>query len=280
MPTVSSPRPSPSATGHVSRLQPYTSPSEAPRLAICTEGLEGSGKSHFALSAPKPLAYFILDRGFETGNKKVEEALNLSGVDQAFYTFDKADAGSNDPTVIAKAAAEQSWKPLKADLEDALRSQRYRTIVIDSMSEAWEGIRLARFGATEGIIPVQYTPVNNEFRGALIRGPLKMPVNIIWVHKQADEYENKVVQTSKGMKEVGVKTGRLTRKGFKDFAYAAPIMLTHRRDLTKMMGEGRYSIEVTKCAPNPEVEGLVLPEFTFSDFAGMVYPEVDASYWV
>jgi hypothetical protein len=273
-----------------SRLAPYEPTAEAPRLILSTEGLEGSGKSDFALSAPKPLAYLILDRGFESAKEETAVRLQLHRVDQARYSYDKAEAGSTDSATIAKACDDAAWKPFKADLGVALTKGRpkrdakgkvipgqwepYRTIVIDSASEAWETCRLARFGKLEQVPPNQYTAVNAEFRGHIIRAAFKSNCNVIYVHKIKDEYVNKV--NAQG-KEIGVKTGKLVRSGFKEINYQVPNMIRHTRELTLSIPE-RYQIEVLKCV-NAELEGITFAGLDFPSFAQLVFPDWPLEYW-
>lgn len=95
---------------HVSRLAPFASTSETPRLVICTEGIDGCGKSDWALSAPKPLAYFVLDRGFEVTKEETRARLQLDQVHEARYSYDKAEAGTTDSAAIARACDVAAWK--------------------------------------------------------------------------------------------------------------------------------------------------------------------------
>ncbi len=46
----------------------------------------------------------------------------------------------------------------------ALESKEIKSIVIDTASEAWELVRLARFGKLTQVMPQHYGPVNTEFR--------------------------------------------------------------------------------------------------------------------
>lgn len=278
-------------TPHVSRLAAFGSTAaSAPRIIISTEGIDGSGKSDFALSAPKPLAYFVMDRGFEATKEETKIRLRLDDVDEARYSFDKADAGTGvDSTTIAKACDAAAWTPFKTDYTIALTKGRpildkarktivrwepYRSIVVDSTSETWETCRLARFGKLEQIPPPLYTAVNAEFRGHIIRAAFKSNCNVIFVHKIGDEYINKV--NAQG-KEIGVKTGKLVRKGFKEMNYQVPNIIRHSRELTEPIPE-RYHIEVLKCV-NPDLEGMDLSGLDFATFATMVFPDTDLDYW-
>lgn len=278
---------------HVSRLTSFAKPGEeAPRLILCTEGEDGTGKSDFALSAPKPLAYFKMDRGFEVTKEETYARLQLDRVDTAQYSYDKAEADTTDSAAIAKACDVAAWKPFRNDYNNALTKGRpkidkqgrvvpgqwtgemYRTIVVDSASETWETCRLARFGKLEQVPPNLYTAVNAEFRGHIIRAAFKSNCNVIFVHKIGDEYTQKVGANGK---EIGVKTGRKVRKGFKEMNYQVPNRIVHTRDLTLPIPD-RYQIEIQKCV-NPELEGLTLGGLSFADFAQLVFPDWPAEYW-
>jgi hypothetical protein len=273
--TTTAPKP------EVSRLAPMLSRVQkiTPRLCISTEGFDGTGKSRFALSAPKPLGYYILDRGFEDPDEGVRDALQLDRVEAGVYRYNRSGGSEAD----LKDGAQEALSALKKDLRESIASKRFRSYAIDTADEVWEILRLARYGRLEKIPPMLYGPLNQEYRAAIINDFLRdvggHGVNVIWVHKMKKEYRNKIVRKANGEEsEVGEWTGRYERAGFKGFTYDAPNRLVHSKDLTVPVGQGRFSLTVTKCI-NAGLEGMVLPELDFPGFASMVFPQVDYEHW-
>ena len=104
-----------------------------PRLIASVSGKEKHGKTSFALSAPGPIIYFNLDFGQEgvidkySGDKDIYEKE---------YKFTRLETADRYVTL---------WTGFVTDFRAALQSKA-RTIIIDTATEAWELVRLARFG--------------------------------------------------------------------------------------------------------------------------------------
>ena len=271
----------------VSRLSPYKPPT-AKRLIISTEGLSGCGKTRFALSAPKPLAFLTLDRGFEDATH--DEAFSLANIDDADYSLDAIREASD---AAVAAAANLIWTEFVRDWVRALekgrilagnRFEKYRSAVCDTGTELYQLLRLARYGRVAKIPPVAYPDLYAEFRRDIIKPAYRSGCNVIFTHKLKAERRNKIGKKANGEPmEISELTGRMVLDGFPEFrgeenSYAAPITLLQRRDLTKPI-PNRYILKVLKCAPQPELDGEEFEGLDFATFATLVHPTTNYDYW-
>jgi hypothetical protein len=205
------------------------------RLIMQVEGHEKTGKTHFALTAPGPIAYFGLDIGDE-------------GVIEKFLTAGKEIITPDDsirvPNIIImdpdgpKMDAVAAWEGMKRAFVACCKSPQVRSIVWDTATEVWELIRLARFGKLSQVMPVQYAPVNAEMRG-LIRTAYDSNKNFVLLHKMKAEYVN------------DKRTGKYERAGFNDAEYIVQVNLrTFHDDETNEFG-----IEVLNARQNMQLCG-------------------------
>jgi hypothetical protein len=230
------------------------------RLIIGVDGRERTGKTTFGLSAPGPIAFFPLDPGREgvlekyLDEKKVYLPKNGKG---EIETYNYRDA-----TNQAEWAA--IWERLKASWLVAIESKEVRTLVVDTATEMWELVRLARFGKLLQVMPHHYGPVNAEFRN-IIKKVYDTDKNLILIHKLKDEYVNDKT------------TGRMKRSGFGDTGYLVQINLT-----LGWNQEDGFTMVIKDCRQNMEIAGMELigEMSNFQMLASMVYPETDESEWI
>ena len=242
------------------------------RLVVAVEGREKDGKTSFALSAPAPIAIFNLDTGLEG---VVEKLADEKEIIQCEVEYRDA-TNQNEWTKM--------WEQIKKNYYAALKSN-VRTLVMDTASEMWELVRLARFGKLTQVMPHHYGPVNTEFRD-LIRAIYKTDKNLILLHKLKDEYIN------------DKKTGKFERAGFKDVAYQVQVNLRvwrkpdedeepkRRRGggvaLTDDIAHtGNFGFTIIDCRQDASLAGveMVEPLNTFSMLAQQVYPETTDEDW-
>lgn len=241
-----------------------------PRLVASVAGLDKCGKTHLALSSPGPIAY----ANFDTGLEGVLEKFQRTG--KVVYSNDyrvKVPAGAS--TTQTAEIANKVWEGLKEDVRAAIKSPLIRTIVGDTESEMWELCRLARFGKLTQVMPHHYGPVNTEYRN-FWNEIYDSDKNLILLGRMKDEWENTVVNG----KEVGKKTGRLERIGFKEIQYMVQLNAIAKYDPTAPAGD-RFSLEITNCRQNSDLAGMVLPQslISFTQLAQLVYPDSTDADW-
>ncbi len=271
----------PGYTPPASRLAPFITRTRkiVPRLCICSEGEPGSGKSHFGLTLPKPLAQFVCDRGFENPDEEVQKALQLDLVHTGLYRYVRA--GGSDEAL--KSQGQEVLSAIKGDIRRILDAPKlaYRSVIFDTADEIWEILRLARYGKIDKIPQSAYGAMNVEYQSNFITPFLadERGINVVWVHKMKHEYKSRAIVKANGeASEMAEKTGRRIRAGFGKLDYDAPNKLSHTKDLTKEMGNGRFTVEIQKCI-NPEYDGLSFSELDFTTLAQMIYPNSDPEHW-
>ena len=143
-----------------------------------------NGKTHFALTAPGPICYMNLDSGLEGVVHKfaAEKEIYVSNYETPINLKDVYP--DIDKTVAV-------WGKFKQDFVSALQSDA-RTVVIDTATEGYELIRLARLGKLTQVKPFHYALPNYEYK-ALLDEALKNPkINVIFLHKQKRKYVNDI----------------------------------------------------------------------------------------
>ena len=224
-----------------------------PRLIISISGLEKQGKTHFSLTAPGPIAMFSTDIGEEgVVDKFGDKNLHIMNIDR-----------------IDENSAEQAPKEFdrfKKAYKDMLRGTEIRTIIVDTATEIWEILRMARFGRLTQVMPYQYGPVNAEYR-ALIRDAYNYDKNLILVHKMKAQYIN------------DKKTGEYERSGFNDTGFLVQVNAQIYRYAPQDGGD--FALFIKDCRHNPDLAGeeIVGPMCTFPFLASMVMPNVPADMW-
>jgi hypothetical protein len=222
------------------------------RLVVSVEGEEKKGKTSFALSSAGPIALLNFDLGLEG---VVEKWIKVKKV--WVSEFDYRDATSVKQW-------EEMWEKMKGAYMEALKSPKVRSVVIDTATEAWELLRLARFGKLTQVMPHHYAIPNAEFRD-LIRKAYQHDKNLILVHKMKPEY-------------VGDKsTGRLVRSGYGDTPYLVQLSLKVYRDPES----SAFGVKVLSCRHNGSLEGTEFPEpmNTFPCVAAEVWEGTTAEDW-
>jgi hypothetical protein len=228
--------------------------SSQPRIIASISGLEKQGKTHFSLTAPGPIAMFSTDIGEEGVVEKFMD-------DKKIYIMhiDRVDEDSAEQ-------APKEYSRFHTAYLDMLRGKEVRTILIDTATEIWEILRMARFGRLTQVMPYQYGPVNAEYR-ALIREAYTYDKTLILTHKMKPQYIN------------DKRTGEYDRAGFGDTGFLVQVNAQVYRYLPQDGGE--FAIFVKDCRQEPSLAGeeFTGPMCTFPMLASMVLPNVDPKEW-
>ena len=207
-------------------------PSEQPRRMVCTvSGFEKSGKSHFALTAPAPIAYFNLDAGLE-------------GVVEPFVAAGKEVYIKNFR--ISREDTQEEWQSQWTDFMftlDAAYRAGAGTVVVDTLTEAYELSRLAHFGKLEQVMPNRYAPVNRQFRAVLRSAYDAKETHTIYLQQMDIGFESKVPEP----------------KGWRQTPYLVQSNLeTSKEPNPAGQGLDIYSIRVRDSRTNPHSVGMML----------------------
>lgn len=228
-----------------------------PRLICGVEALEKQGKTHFAMTAPDPIALLNFDKGQEgVIDKFVKKGKRIY---HKIYNFDPTKG--QDP-------ATEAWNSFRSDYYGCLRSGIIRTVVVDTSTAAWACIRLARFGKLEQVRSRNYGPVNAEM-DSVIRDAYDFNCNVIWLHKRRDQYVN------------DTRTGQLERDAYKDMGFAVQVNLLAWREANGLFLNGPFHVTVLDSRQNATLAGMDFQGGmeTFPTIASFVLPDVPQEYW-
>ncbi len=233
------------------------------RLIIRIGGLEKEGKTHFALTAPDPIALFNLDRGLEG---VLDKFVGMGKeIHVAEFKPHRVPAGSVDDVIAANLPI---WKEIQEEYYNALDTDKYRSLVIDTDTKMYEIARLALFGKLTQVKSHHYTLLNDQYR-ALVDRAYDCDKNVIFISKLKKQYKD----NSKGD---SAWTGKHEESGFTDLGYNTMVNLRARIDI-----EGDNYIEVLNCRANRDMRGnqyfsnASQDDANFATVAADVYPDYD-----
>lgn len=240
------------------------------RVVVCSRARDKRGKTHWAMTAPGPIAVV----GLDTGTKEV--ASKFIGKKELICAYHKITGRLPDISKT-REAAEREWDTVRESLIAATNHPKIRTLVVDTGTEIHELLRLARFGKLEQVMPHHYGPVNKEMRDLVKLAYDREDLNVIWIHKEKKQYKaNKKGEDSW--------TGFYDMAGYADMPYLVDVTIEHYwKDPDPDEGTpGRFGIKVVGVGrQTPDVCGLELEgdDCNFQMLAMMLYPEVDPAWW-
>ncbi len=229
-------------------------PTVRKRLVVSVEAMEKQGKSHFSLTAPGPIALFDFDTG-------LEGVIHKFAKEKDIYVSDYRRLGN----VLKPEEYLAMWERFKREYVACIQEGPVRTIIMDTATEVWELLRLARFGKLTQVMPYHYGPVNAEFR-ELIRLGYGSDKNLILLHKMKPEYVN------------DKSTGKYVRSGFGDTGFMVQVNIRLYRD-----SDNIFIMWIKDSRQNPDIAGIEIPISNVLGFpllGTMVLPETQEKDWL
>ncbi len=220
------------------------------RLVMSIKGMDKSGKTTLALTAPGPYGLLDLDTGLEGVLEKFVDKREIYPVHYHKVT------GQTDATSLLDK--------MKRDFTAFVSEPKIRSIIVDTGTEMWEVARLARLGKLTQVMPHHYTVVNDEMR-KMLRAVYETDKNLILIHKMTEEYVN------------NQPTGKYKFAGFKEIPYFVQMNVWTWRD-----NENGFNCTVENCRQNSSIDGLTLEgdSINFQTIATMVFPDTEEGYWL
>jgi hypothetical protein len=229
-------------------------------------GGESTGKTHFCLSAPGPVAVFLLDIG---GTEGVASKFGGKDVRCKWYDIPKMSVNEkSDFTAYDKAQGQRAarlWNSFYGDFVKVLDSEEVRTIVVDTVTDCYDLCRMSYFlpklGKMDKIMSREYGPVKQGLRQLYTLAQGQTATNVLFVAKQKDVYLN------------DKRTNKVELHGPSDIiGYGSSLMLHTIHD-----SEG-FGVEITKCRTDVNKEGLVLYDVGFPEIAALA-TDTDVEDW-
>lgn len=235
-------------------------------ILASVEGLQKCGKTRLGLTMPGTLYILNLNFGLEGVIEEFIEAGRTVYVQDIQVPLSK-DLPGQPFTLLSSAAADQ-WRKAILSLQEALKDPDITSIFIDTASELWDLLRIARLGKLAQVMPVQYAAVNAEFR-QLLQLLLCSGKNVLLSHKVKPEYVN------------DQKTNRFERSGFGDTGFDVQVELRADRD-PKAVGDDQFTLTFMDCRGNKNLKGETLrgADANFLKVVSSIFPKTSEKDWM
>lgn len=242
-----------------------------PRLVIAVDAQQKRGKTRFALTAPRPIAYINLDRGFESSEDMDLTDVMIADLSESMQKVQPGKGKLGDDSLKPfRDAAEQALTLIVKRFNDACNAG-VRTVVVDTATRWWEIKRVASFGKIKQVSKEHYAEPKAEFERYLY-GALSTSSNVILLHRQRAEYQG------------DNKTGRFERAGYNDVQYIvhASVELTRIPFVEREEGDLGFRATLSDCAHNPAADGVVLAnqDIDFVSVAMQLRPDSTPDMWI
>lgn len=239
-------------------------------IIATSQGEAGAGKTHFWLTAPEPIAYFLLDPGGLKGLQsnplfkgKDVRVLDCSGdldfgrvardkrVERGLEIMNRFDEGWDEAIGFAK------------------------TIVVDKEDKLWELRRYAH-DEVDSPDPKSFAELNLE-HAALIVQAEAAGINLGLIRGMKEVWGKTGISQRTGKATMGF-TGESKPRGQKEVVENVQINLHHRWDEE----DRAFKVKILDKCRLGEAVALLGEEFANLDFntlAAMLYPDADPSEW-
>lgn len=244
---------------------------------VCTiSGMEGTGKTHWSLTAPKPLLYMGTDFGDDgviqkaqgqiirpkTGDYKLEIPHEF----RAFVDKTESDAERRKREGrLANFVHDEFYVPFFRDYKAGIDAG-VRSVVWDTALEVWEMVRLSVYGREATNRSDLQAEANSKFK-EMVRLANVANINLIMVNRLKNKWDS-YYDASGNIK---------WRKNENDFEMAgfdkAPDLVAINL-WTKFTPPDQFELTIKKCRDHAEWVGQTLPAMPFSELMGMLIPEV------
>jgi hypothetical protein len=234
------------------------------RILGSSQGPGGSGKTHFWLTAPDPIAVMLFDPiGLEGLTR--QPLFKDKDIRVIEYKFNPGKLKENDRAQAAQDALGQFIDDYNVALKMA------RTIVWDKEDYIWEMLRYARLEAVSGR-PSSYYELNQEYR-AWIEEAANSGCNLGVIRGMKEKWGSK--KDPKTGVEKPFSTGTLEARGMKEIPELVQVSLDHKW----VEGEGFVIKVMEKCRLNGTLMGQEFTDLDFTTLATLLYPETSPEDW-
>ena len=261
------------AAGFTSEIGP-----RKPQATIIMAGIEGTGKTHWSLTAPKPLLYMSTDFGDEGVIQKAtgeiyrraegDYKLEIPTEFRAFIDQDeKPDQRRKREGALSNFVHDEFYLPFFADLKEAVKAG-IKSVVWDNALDVWEFVRLSVYGRIASNRSDLQREANSKYV-ELVRHCNIHDVNLIMINhlkNRWDAYDDPRTGETKWKK-----TNDYEMQGFDK----APILVACNL-WTKFTPPDNFEVQVKKCRDRPEYVGQTFPAMPFVELMAMLIPDVES----
>jgi hypothetical protein len=250
----------------------FESLSDTDTLSIIasSQGVGGAGKTHFWLTAPDPIAYFLFDPG---GLKGLKSNPLFKEKDIRVIDFSKKLDYGRIPKGERVARAIEVMQEFDEAWPVAL--QMARTAVIDKEDVLWETLRYA-YDEVDSPEPKNFYELNMQYKGLIVQAE-NAGMNLGLIRGMKDTWGKTGVSAKTGKPQMGF-TGEMKPRGQKEVTELVQVNLEHRWD----DDDREFKVKILeKCRLGNAVElmGQEYPNLDFLTLAMFLYPESEPSDW-
>lgn len=238
-------------------------------IVASSQGLPGSGKSHFWLTAPDPIAWFLFDPGGLKGLKN-----NPLFAEKEVHCIDycgELNIGKL-PKEERIARSIEAFEHFQEDWDVAIRNAR--TLVVDKESMLWEMVRYAH-DEVDSPTPKNFHELNLLYRG-WVQDAETNGRNLGLIRDMHDTW-GKIGVSREGKPQQGF-TGKFKPDGQKYVPGLVQVNLEHRWDEDTREFNVKI-LEKCRLGSAATLMGKEFPGFGFVDLALTVYPDSDPEEW-
>jgi hypothetical protein len=252
-----------------------------PRAAsavISIAGMEGSGKTTWALTAPKPLFYQSTDFGDDGIVQKAEGQiirpsthsykLNIPHEYRAFVDRkESTDERRQREGMLANFVHDKFYKPFYDDFAKAIKAG-VRTVVWDNAVDVWEYTRLSVYGREATNRDDLKAEANAKFR-EMVRLANVHGIVLVMINHLKVKFES--YYAADGAVKWRPNPNEFEMQGFDK----APFLVTASL-WTKFTPPDSFELTVKKCRDNAGMVGSVFPAMPFTEMMGLLIPSVES----
>lgn len=252
---------------------------------ISLAGLEGTGKTTWALTAPKPLLYQSTDFGDDGVIQKAPKGQIIRPRGKKGYKLDipheyrafvdrkeTADERRQREGKLANFVHDEFYKPFYNDFKKGIEVG-VRSVVWDNAVDVWEYTRLSVYGREATNRDDLKAEANAKFR-EMVRLANVHGIVLIMINHLKTKFESYYDQN--GAVKWRQVAGQYEMQGFDKAPLLVGMSLWTR--FTPKSGDKAptFELEVKKCRDNPEFVGDVFPASPFEEVMGLMIPEVES----
>lgn len=259
------------AAGFTDEVKP-----RAASAVIALAGLEGSGKTSWALTSPKPLFYQSTDFGDDGVVQKAsgqiirpthgDYKLNIPHEFRAFVDRKETpDERRQREGKLANFVHDNFYRPFHDDYVSAIKAG-VRTVVWDNAVDVWEYTRLSVYGREATNRDDLKSEANAKFR-EMVRLANVHGIVLVMINHLKTKFESYYAPDG------GVKwrpTADFEMQGFDK----SPFLVTANL-WTKFAPPDSFELQVKKCRDNPQFVGSTFPSMPFPELMAILIPSVE-----
>lgn len=197
------------------------------------QGLDQTGKTHFAFTAPAPILIMTFDPANLRGVAR--KYAGIKDIQVATFQMPKGLIATSELAAVAKAEAKRYTETFTAAVEGD-----FRTIIMDREDEAWELYRYEEFDGNASAKPHHYVQLNMAYK-AMLKLCEKNKKNLIMIDSIKDEYKS------------NKPTGETIRAGFKQLGLLSQVVIETSRN-----NYDKFSMQVIACRDDSRFNGTMI----------------------